>query len=79
MCIRDRFYFSVGLRDLALVVLMGLVVRDVWDPDADLVRRSWPGTDDPAGGVLDGAPDVRTLRRAAQPPSAARRSPISSA
>jgi uncharacterized membrane protein len=59
----EWFYFAVGLRDAALVVLMALVVREVWNPDADPVRRSWPGTDDPAGGVLDGAPDVVTLPR----------------
>ena len=35
--------------------LMGLVVRDVLRPDGDVVRTSWPGIDDPAGGVLDGA------------------------
>jgi uncharacterized membrane protein len=53
-----RWFFSaVALRDLAVVVLMALVVRDVWRPDGDRVRRSWPGTDDPAGGVLDHAPD----------------------
>ena len=59
----EWFYLSVGVRDVAVLVLAGLVVRDVWRPDGDLVRRSWPGTDDPAGGVLDGAPDQRTLRR----------------
>jgi hypothetical protein len=59
----EWFYLAVGLRDVALLVLMALVVRDVWDPDSDLVRRSWPGTDDPAGGPLDGAVDVRTWRR----------------
>jgi hypothetical protein len=54
-------------------------VREVWHPDTDLVRRSWPGTDDPAGGVLDQAPDRVTLRRRGQPASASRRSVISSA
>jgi uncharacterized membrane protein len=58
----EWFYFAVGLRDVALVVLMALVVRDVWHPDADLVRRSWPGTDDPAGGPVDGSPDRFVLR-----------------
>ena len=59
----EWFHLAVGLRDVALVVLMALVVREVWRPDSDLVRRSWPGTDDPAGGVLDRARDVVTLRR----------------
>jgi len=26
------------------------------------VRRSWPGTDDPAGGILDHTPDRLRLR-----------------
>ena len=59
------FFLAVGIRDAAVVVLMALVVRDVWRPDLDRVRRSWPGTDDPAGGVLDQAPDRFTLGRAA--------------
>ena len=59
----EWFYFAVGARDLALVVFMALVVREIWNPDADPVRRSWPGTDDPTGGFLDGAPDRFTLRR----------------
>ena len=61
----EWFFFAVGLRDLAVVVLMALVVRDVWRPDGDRVRRSWPGVDDPAGGVLDHAPDRVSLRRSA--------------
>jgi uncharacterized membrane protein len=56
------FFMAVGLRDLAVVVLMGLVVRDVLHPDHDVVRTSWPGVDDPGGGVLDHAPDRFTLR-----------------
>jgi hypothetical protein len=40
---------------------MGLVTRDVLRPDGDVVRTSWPGTDDPAGGVLDQAEDVLVL------------------
>ncbi|WP_448614961.1 glycosyltransferase family 87 protein [Modestobacter sp. URMC 112] len=59
----EAFFYAVVLRDAAVVVLMALVVRDVWRPDLDRVRRSWPGTDDPAGGVLDQAADVVVLRR----------------
>jgi uncharacterized membrane protein len=58
----DWFFYAVGLRDLAVVVLMALVVRDVLHPDGDVVRASWPGTDDPAGGVLDHAEDRVRLR-----------------
>jgi uncharacterized membrane protein len=59
----EWFFVAVGLRDIAVLVLMGLVVRDVWRPECDRVRQSWPGTDDPAGGVLDGADDIATLSR----------------
>jgi uncharacterized membrane protein len=69
------FFFAVGLRDIAVVVLMALVVRDVWHPEHDRVRQSWPGTDDPAGGPLDRAADVVTLRRTRVPAGHGERSP----
>ena len=53
------FLSAVGLRDLALLVFAGFVIRDVLRPENDVVRD---GADDPAGGVLDGAPD--RVRRA---------------
>ncbi|SSC23619.1 Glycosyltransferase family 87, partial [Klenkia terrae] len=56
------FFLAVGVRDVAVVVLMALVVRDVWHPELDRVRRSWPGTDDPAGGILDHTADRFRLR-----------------
>jgi uncharacterized membrane protein len=65
----EWFFLAITLRDLAVVVLMVLVVRDVLHPDGDVVRTSWPGVDDPAGGVLDGAADRLVL------PSGARRVP----
>jgi uncharacterized membrane protein len=49
------FLTAVGLRDAMLVVLMGSVVREIWQPHLDVVRRT--GADDPAGGVLDEAED----------------------
>jgi uncharacterized membrane protein len=55
------FFAAVGLRDLAVLALVALVVRDVLRPDGDVVRTSWPGTDDPAGGVLDQAGDAVVL------------------
>src|ERR671920_1058775 len=58
----EWFFLGVILRDLAVVVLMALVVRDVLRPDGDVVRTSWPGVDDPAGGPLDHAPDRLTLQ-----------------
>ncbi len=59
------FYLAVGVRDLAVVALMALVVRDVLRPDHDVVRTSWPGVDDPAGGPLDHAPDAVRVAPAA--------------
>jgi uncharacterized membrane protein len=51
------FVSAVLLRDVVLLGIAGLVVRDVLQPQHDVVRPS--GVDDPAGGELDGAPDVR--------------------
>ncbi|TFV67920.1 UNVERIFIED_ORG: DUF2029 domain-containing protein [Bacillus sp. AZ43] len=58
----EWFFLGVLVRDVAVVVLMALVVREVLSPDRDVVRISWPGTDDPAGGVLDHARDRWVLR-----------------
>jgi uncharacterized membrane protein len=49
------FFAAVLLRDALLVLFAVFVVRDVLHPERDVVRRD--GVDDPAGGVLDGAPD----------------------
>ncbi|HEY0869051.1 MAG TPA: glycosyltransferase 87 family protein [Acidothermaceae bacterium] len=46
---------AVGIRDVAVLALCALVVLDILHPDGDIVRAD--GSDDPAGGVLDGAPD----------------------
>lgn len=51
------FTTTVLLRDIAVIVLCGLVIRQIYRPDADLVR--WEGRiDDPSGGVYDRAPDA---------------------
>jgi hypothetical protein len=34
-----------------------MVIRQIYRPAEDLVRRS-AGTDDPSGGIFDGAPDA---------------------
>ena len=52
---RGWWYVTVGIRDITLLVLVGFVVREMLRPRADVVRAG--GEDDPAGGVLDGAPD----------------------
>ena len=50
------FTTTVLLRDLAVMVLCALVIRQIYRPELDLVR--WHGrVDDPAGGPYDGAPD----------------------
>ncbi len=56
------FFMSAVARDVVVLALMALVLRDVLQPDQDVVRTSWPGVDDPAGGVLDGAADAATQR-----------------
>jgi len=56
-------YFAAVLSRFAAVVLLsGLVVRDILQPEADLVRAA--GDDDPAGGCLDNAGDRFVLRGA---------------
>jgi uncharacterized membrane protein len=56
-------YFAALLsRFAAVLILAALVVRDILHAEHDLVRAA--GDDDPAGGVLDGAPDRFVLRRA---------------
>jgi len=57
------FFLAVLVRDAVLVALMVLVAREMLRPDDDVVRTSWPGVDDPAGGPLDHARDAITLRR----------------
>ena len=50
------FTAAVLLRDLAVIGLCAMIVWQIYRPAEDLVRRS--GDDDPAGGVLDEAPDA---------------------
>jgi uncharacterized membrane protein len=49
------FLLASVARATSLLVLCGLVVYEILRPEADVVRTD--GTDDPEGGVLDGAPD----------------------
>lgn len=58
------WFFGLGLlpRDLVLLGLAGLVIYEMVHPEADVVRAG--GDDDPAGGVLDGAPDALFLEPA---------------
>jgi uncharacterized membrane protein len=54
----EQWFTAVVLaRDIAVLALCALVVRQIYRPDEDLVR--WGGrVDDPAGGVFDGADDA---------------------
>ena len=63
----EWFVSAVLVRDALLLVLMGLVVREIVQPFHDVVRRD--GEDDPAGGVLDGAMDRRDYALAARAPA----------
>lgn len=65
------FATAIVVRDLVVLALCVLVIREILDPSLDVVRRS--GLDDPAGGDFDGAPDrLRIvdgrLRRLPRPP-----------
>ncbi|WP_328720587.1 glycosyltransferase 87 family protein [Streptomyces sp. NBC_00247] len=56
---QDGYQLAIVLHLLGTLYLVALVVRDIVLPDRDVVRQD--GTDDPSGGVLDGAPDVFVL------------------
>jgi len=62
----DLYFPALLARFAAVLLLCGLVVRDVLRPGADLVRAG--GADDPAGGVLAGAEDRFVLRLRAPAP-----------
>ncbi|MGV9412231.1 glycosyltransferase family 87 protein [Nocardia sp. NPDC003693] len=49
------FTGTVAIRDVAVVILCALVIRQIYRPEEDPVRRD--GVDDPIGGVLNHAPD----------------------
>ncbi|WP_149360213.1 glycosyltransferase family 87 protein [Lolliginicoccus suaedae] len=50
------FTATVVLRDIAILVVCAVVVRDIYRPGEDRARQH--GRDDPAGGPLDHAPDA---------------------
>ena len=65
----EFFTTTVLLRDIAVVALCALVIRQIYRPDEDLVR--WGGrVDDPAGGPFDRAYDAppRWLPEKLRPP-----------
>ena len=50
------FTVTVLLRDIAVIALCALVIRQIYRPELDLVRHHGR-FDDPSGGVFDSAPD----------------------
>jgi uncharacterized membrane protein len=68
------FTTTVLLRDIAVVTLCVLVIRQVYRPELDLVRHGGR-VDDPSGGVFEHAPDApprwlpHRLRPAARQPA----------
>lgn len=51
------FVLAASLRWITVAVLCGYIVHDILHPDRDPVRQTY--SDDPDGGVLDGAPDAQ--------------------
>ena len=58
------YHVALLARFLTVLLLAVLVVRDILRPSGDPVRAG--GDDDPAGGVLDDAPDAFRLARPAR-------------
>ncbi|WP_326797044.1 glycosyltransferase 87 family protein [Streptomyces sp. NBC_01808] len=58
----DGYHVAIAAHLLGTLYLCAVVVRDIVMPDRDPVRRL--GDDDPGGGVLDRARDVRVLAEA---------------
>lgn len=59
---QDWYHLVILVHIFGTLYLCAVVVRDILLPDRDPVR--WDGSDDPSGGVLDGAPDRFVLGQA---------------
>lgn len=57
----EGYQLAILVHLAGTLYLCAVVVRDILLPERDPVRRD--GSDDPSGGILDGAPDVFALRR----------------
>lgn len=57
----EWFYLAVAVRGALVVAMCVVVIGHILRPERDPVRNRRPGIDDPAGGILDGAPDAPTL------------------
>ncbi|MGK5546450.1 glycosyltransferase family 87 protein [Streptomyces sp. URMC 127] len=61
----EGYQLAIALHLLGTLYLCAVVVRDIFMPERDVVRRD--GSDDPSGGILDGAPDAIALSSAHRP------------
>jgi hypothetical protein len=52
---------AAGLRLVTVAILCGLVIREIWRPELDVVRSTY--ADDPDGGPFDGAADAGWIDR----------------
>lgn len=62
---QEGYQVAIVLHLLGTLYLCGIVVRDILMPERDGVRCD--GSDDPSGGVLDGAQDVTVFGQAMRP------------
>jgi uncharacterized membrane protein len=62
----EGYHVAIMAHLLGTLYLCVIVVRDIFMPERDMVRRA--GDDDPSGGVLDGAEDTHVYGAAARPP-----------
>ncbi|MFJ4842952.1 glycosyltransferase family 87 protein [Streptomyces sp. NPDC088746] len=56
---QDGYQVAIALHLAGTLYLCALIVRDILRPERDPVRLD--GSDDPSGGVLDGAPDRKAF------------------
>ncbi|SEG44215.1 Uncharacterized membrane protein [Actinacidiphila yanglinensis] len=70
----DAYHLAIGVHVLGVLYLCALVVRDILMPQHDVLRQD--GSDDPAGGVLDGAEDAFVLGTPAHEPKHASAAPV---
>ncbi|CAL9471499.1 glycosyltransferase family 87 protein [Streptomyces sp. enrichment culture] len=61
---QEGYHFAIALHLAGTLYLCAMIVWDVLRPERDTVRLD--GSDDPSGGVLDGAEDVFKVGRAAR-------------
>ncbi|MEW1861182.1 glycosyltransferase 87 family protein [Streptomyces sp. NBC_00669] len=70
----DAYHLAIGVHLLGVLYLCALVVRDILLPEHDVLRQD--GSDDPAGGVLDGAEDAFVLGTPVHEPKHASAPPV---